>query len=244
MPTVTLYGGKMKSFFAVHKSRIAAQKNTAGQEDNKGVIARLPLSSGKADTPLSFQRCVATLMHAIGEDLKALKGIQSTALKEQFKRDELVPRYAEQIAKLIQANRACEPVAYFMLWLFDAGLFEKALHHLPWCIEHNQGLPESFKSSLPFLAVSKITEWANTELGKGHSANPYLKQIIELYEAGDWDIKDSLKADLYRLQGMQAELDGQLADARIAYEKSLGLGGKVKTKLENVCKALSKEAAA
>lgn len=114
----------------------------------------------------------ALVASGLAEDLEALHGVVSIDRKIAIKRDTLIPKYAGYVARLREEGRPHELVGYFLVWLFDCGLIERALDLAGWCAEHGQGLPERFKASLPAFVARQILDWSqqtfDEEIGRAH----------------------------------------------------------------------------
>lgn len=91
-----------------------------------------------------------------------------------------------------------------------------------------------------FVAMQTLA-WAEAEYNAGRGYEPYLGAVLAAMEAegGEaeaWDVPDRIKAGFYRLVGLQAEKNGDLASAASNLERAMALGGKVKTALDAVRK--------
>ena len=119
----------------------------------------------------------ALVASGLAEDLEALHGVVSIDRKIAIKRDTLIPKYAGYVARLREEGRPHELVGYFLVWLFDCGLIERALDLAGWCAEHGQGLPERFKASLPAFVARQILDWSQQAFDEGASPEPFFSQV-------------------------------------------------------------------
>ena len=119
----------------------------------------------------------ALVASGLAEDLEALHGVVSIDRKIAIKRDTLIPKYAGYVARLREEGRPHELIGYFLVWLFDCGLIERALDLADWCAGHGQGLPERFKSPLPAFVARQILDWSQQTFDEGASPEPFLSQV-------------------------------------------------------------------
>lgn len=191
-------------------------------------------------------KLAAMLNASLEEDLKTLHEVSSQERKAALKRDTLLPKYREYVERLMGEGKAHELIGYYVVWAFDAGSIEEALRVAFWCLEHGQKLPERFKSSLPLFVATQTLAWAESEYDAGRGYEPYLGDVLTAIESdGDeaeaWDVPDRIRAGFYRLVGLRAEKDGDLASAATNLERAMSLGGKVKTALDAVRKRLERD---
>ena len=176
----------------------------------------------------------ALVASGLAEDLEALHGVVSIDRKIAIKRDTLIPKYAGYVARLREEGRPHELVGYFLVWLFDCGLIERALDLAGWCAEHGQGLPERFKASLPAFVARQTCE------KNGASPEPFFSQVYaRLFDpdpALAWDVHDDVAAQFLRLRGLMLERAGDVPGAVAELEKALARGAKVKTALDKLKK--------
>ena len=160
--------------------------------------------------------------------------------KIAIKRDTLIPKYAGYVARLREEGRPHELVGYFLVWLFDCGLIERALDLAGWCAEHGQGLPERFKASLPAFVARQILDWSQQTFDEGASPEPFFSQVYaRLFDpdpALAWDVHDDVAAQFLRLRGLMLERAGDVPGAVAELEKALARGAKVKTALDKLKK--------
>lgn len=182
----------------------------------------------------------ALVASGLAEDLEALHGVVSIDRKIAIKRDTLIPKYAGYVARLREAGRPHELIGYFLVWLFDCGLIERALDLAGWCAEHGQGLPERFKASLPAFVARQILDWSQQAFDEGASPEPFFSQVYaRLFDpdpALAWDVHDDVAAQFLRLRGLMLERAGDVPGAVAELEKALARGAKVKTALDKLKK--------
>ncbi|EPR43130.1 small terminase subunit [Desulfovibrio sp. X2] len=228
------------SLMRKHQQKVAAAAAApAGQAIAPGARVLGTMPQGL----MGGSKLAAMVTASLREDLDQLHGLASVERKADLKRDVLLPKYRDYVARLMADGKPHELLGWYLVWCFDAGRIEEALQVASWCMAHGQGLPEKFKSSLPLFVASQTLAWAEGEYNAARTFSPYLGQILADMEGDDasaWDVPDQVKAGFYRLIGLQAEKDGDLQAASGALERAMDLGAKVKTALEGVRKRLSR----
>ena len=236
------------------------QRFQARKREEGRVLATMPVApaqgTGKVKAPkvgavtqglLALQQLVAFLTAALVEDLAMLSGITSKERKAEVKRDNLLPKYEQYVERLQEAVCQHELVGYYLVWLFDVGLVEKALQLGFWCIQHGQALPERFNSKVPFFIASQVIDWAEKEFDAGRSPDPYFSDVFALLNDSEqqdtWDVPDKLRARYHRLCGLDNEKAGHLEHAKLHLHRAYELGAQVKTHFTRVEAALAKAAA-
>lgn len=225
------------SLMRTHQKRLAASGAPGVESISAGARVLGVMPQGL----MGGSKLASMLAASLEEDLKALHEVASVERKAALKRDTLLPKYRDYVARLMGEGKTHELIGYYVVWAFDAGAIEEALQVAFWCMEHGQELPERFKSPLALFVATQVQAWAEAEYNAGRCFQPYLGTVLaameaEGNEAAAWDVPDRIKAGFYRLLGLQAEKDGDLASAAENLERSLTLGGKVKTALEAVRK--------
>lgn len=216
---------------------------------NEGrVIAKMPRASAKAAPgKLAGAQLEALVSASLTEDLAALKGLNSVERKVAMKRDTLIPKYGDYARRLKDAGKtAHELLGYWLVWLFDVGMMAEAFEHALWCLKNGVALPARFQSDIRFFIAAQVLEWAEAEFAAGRSPEPYFSALFTetLMEPEKWNLPDDLRARFFRLRGLMAEKDGDLALAEADLQKALDLGAKVKTALAGVRKKIHDESAA
>ena len=225
------------SLMRSHQKRVAAAGSTGAEPISAGAKVLGVMPQGL----MGGRKLAAMLAASLEEDLKALHEVASVERKAALKRDTLLPKYRDYVARLMGEGKAHELIGYFVVWAFDAGSIEEALQVAFWCLEHGQELPERFKSPLDLFVATQILAWAEAEYNAGRGFQPYLGTVLAAMEDEAWDVPNRIKAGFYRLMGLQAEKDGDLASAAENLERSMTLGGKVKTALDAVRKRLDRD---
>jgi len=225
------------SLMRTHQKRLAVTGSPEGESISAGARVLGTMPQGL----MGGNKLAAMLAASLEEDLKALHEVASLERKAALKRDVLLPKYHDYVERLMDEGKSHELIGYYVVWAFDAGAIEEALRVAFWCLEHGQELPERFKSPLALFVATQALAWAEAEYDAGRGYEPYLGAVLSAMEAEAWDVPDRIKAGFYRLVGLRAEKDGDLASAAANLERSMALGGKVKTALDAVRKRLERD---
>lgn len=188
---------------------------------------------------MGASQLAAMLQASLDEDLAALHAVASVERKIAIKRETLVPKYRDYVARLLAAGQRHELLGYYLVWCLDAGIMEEGLRVATWALGHGQSLPVRFRASLPLFVASQALAWGEAEHNAGRTVEPYLAQALALTEPTG-EVPDQIRAGFHRLFGLQAEQAGDLALAARELDRALDLGAKVKTAREAVYKRMAK----
>ncbi len=141
---------------------------------------------------------------ALNNDIQQLRSMELLSDRLEFKRNTLLPRWLPHAQAYLEGERVYQnPVlVYCIIWLLDTGQFEQALHWADIAIAQGQETPENFKSGLPALVAHTILEWAEAEAERGHSTEPYFRQVFEKVR-DTWRVNERLAARYWRFAGIQ-----------------------------------------
>ena len=145
------------------------------------------------------------LLVELDNDKKTLKNITSIADKIAHKRDVLVPKYLHGIDKYIEAG-AKHPSPIFsavIVWLFDIGDLDT---FIKWCIiaiEKNISTPENIKRNWETFCADSIFSWAEKQIEKGNSIEPYFSFVFEKIQSCEWRLFEKISAKYYKLSALQ-----------------------------------------
>ena len=203
----------------------------AGNGEGETVVSPSVIASGKAGL-LAANQTAALVSASLAEDLEALHSIASFERKAVFKRDTLLPKYAEYINRFRDSGQTHDLLGYALVWLFDCGFIERALDLAGWCMEHGQRLPDRFKSSVPLLVALRTLEWAKAEHDAGRSPEPFFGQVFDRLFDPDpelvWDVPDQLAANYLKLRGLALAKSGDVSGAVAVLRQAQEKGAKVK----------------
>jgi len=230
------------------KARVAAEKlNSAGRAHAEINTGDLAMRMAAALTPKQ-QHPKEVLLAALHQDLQALKQITSVEQKIQFKKEQLIPKWLPFLEQY-RANgehSPFEPLVWMVIWLLDAELIDKCIEWADLAILQQQKLPEHFtSSSLDTFIAEGIHDWAQRQLKAGHSAEPFLSDVIERIEKKLWFVTEPIALNkLYKLVGQFAEVANEPEKAEKFYLKCVEVNPEkhgVKTALTALQRKMGKQ---
>lgn len=157
------------------------------------------------------------LLASLGEDMRRLKGIQSTEGKIAAKR-EMIDRYTPHVdatlEEAIEIGQAVqdELLVNMMIWRFDIGDYTIALDIAEHVLRFGLRLPERFQRTPATLIAEEVAEAALTaaKIDKDFPL-PVLQRTDQL--TADFDMPDAVRAKLAKAQGQQLVREAVAADA-------------------------------
>lgn len=153
------------------------------------------------------------LMAALQQDQSALHLLTDVKKKIALKKEQLIPKWTPIIQHYREsgAQHPFEPLVWFAIWLVDAGEFEQGIAWADFAIAQHQKIPERFKSdNLESVVTRQIHDWALDQFKAGHSAEPYLTQVVERIDANQWLVSEpALTGMLFKLVALYAEKENQ-----------------------------------
>ncbi|HEX7929218.1 MAG TPA: phage terminase small subunit [bacterium] len=190
--------------FASHRVRVAAANPPpapapAKQQRGKAIKPGKPLPSAIAQVTGAASASQAAKGVAAGfeADLESLHGL-TTEKKVELKR-ELVTKYRAHAEAVLAGPKTGvnDPVtAWWVLWLWDAGLIEEFITNCKRA--EGLGLRSPIPTPLPMFRAWRIIEWTRAEIEAGHSPEPYFGQLFD--EVGDY--QGNVAAEIFKLKGM------------------------------------------
>ena len=232
------------SLALAHKRRVLAQGPVAAR-------AGADVSVYSADTALSSpangKKHLKLMEAALAQDLERISAINSRELRQQLKRDELLPKYLDYV-QLYRDSGLSFPNAVMMqvlVWLFDTEQFDAGLDLADFAMTQDQQLPERFKRDVPTFVADAVIDWAEAEYKAKRSPEPYLSNLLPLVD-GEWKLFERIPARYHKQIGILALDQREFAKAISHFERaealfeSIGVG----TRLDGARKALAKEQAA
>ncbi|MGL1932188.1 MAG: phage terminase small subunit [Desulfotalea sp.] len=214
------------------------QKNKKENPDHgkveKGNFQVLGVMPG--GSKISQQKAAINFEKEIENDLVSLKLIKSKKEKESVKENTLVPKYTPFVDGLIASSTAHPFLGLFLVWLFDAGNFEKGLALAKFCLEFAIPLPEKIRRDIPTFITDVICDWAENQFDENLSASPYFEETFELVM--DADLHDEVRAKMLRMHGLFALRNEEYETAVDSLTTAFEYGAKVKTKLAEAVRKL------
>lgn len=232
------------SLALAHKRRVQAEGPAAAARAGAEVVvysAATALSS-----PANAKKHLKLMEDALGQDLDRLSAIDSLGLRQQLKRDELLPKYLDYVQRYRDSGLSFpNPVVMQVLvWLFDTEQFEAGLDLANFAMEQGQPMPERFKRNVQTFVADAVIEWAEAEQKAGRSPEPYVSDLLPHVD-GDWHLTEQIPAKYHKLLGIRALAAKEWAKAITHFERAteLHVGVGVGTRLDGARKALTKELA-
>lgn len=201
-------------FSASADTPLTRPANSIAQKVRQEKLARIAIETAGAadfapDRPSSGAEATEyeLLMASLGEDMRRLKGIQSTEGKIAAKR-EMIDRYTPHVdASLnaaIDAGQAVqdELLVSMMIWRFDIADFDRGLDIAEHVLRFGLRLPERFQRTPGTLIAEEVAEAALAAAkGDKNFPLPVLQRAAQL-TAGS-DMPDTVRAKLAKAVGLQ-----------------------------------------
>ncbi|WP_158107679.1 terminase endonuclease subunit [Vibrio furnissii] len=137
------------------------------------------------------------------QDKLKLKELVQIAEKVNLKRDVLIPKYMPAAQAYLEAGESYQNPIFtdLIIWLFDVGDLDTAVDWLFKAIELDLPTPENFKTnSWSVVCARFVLEWADTQLSKGRSVEPYFSQVFEKIDK-EWKLPEKQEAEWYKFAG-------------------------------------------
>lgn len=231
------------SLALAHKRRMLAQG-----EGQATVAARVGAytSTTALASPANAAKHLKLMEAALSGDLERISEINSRELRQQLKRDELLPKYQEYVQRYRDSglNYPNPVLMQVLVWLFDTAQFEAGLELADFAIDQGQQLPERFKRDVPTFVADELIEWAEAEHKAGRSPEPYVSNLLPRVD-GEWELFERIPARYHKLRGVLAMDQRDWAKAIAHFDRATELYPEigVKTRLEGAEKALRKQQA-
>ena len=232
------------SLALAHKRRVQAEGPAVAARAGAGTAvysAATALSS-----PANAKKHLKLMEDALAQDLERVSAINSRELRQQLKRDELLPKYLDYVQRYRDSGLSFpnSVVMQVLVWLFDTVQFEAGLDLADFAMAQNQLMPERFKRDVPTFVADAVIEWAEAEQKAGRSPEPYVSDLLPRVD-GEWELTEQIPAKYHKLLGIRALNAKEWAKAITHFERANQLhdGIGVGTRLEGARKALAKELA-
>jgi hypothetical protein len=232
------------SLALAHKRRVQAEGPAAVARAGAGAVV---YSSATAlSSPANGKKHLKLMEDALAVDLERIGAINSRELRQQLKRDELLPKYLDYVQRYRDSGLSFpnSVVMQVLVWLFDTVQFEAGLDLADFALEQGQAMPERFKRDVPTFVADAVIEWAEAEQKAGRSPEPYLSDLLPRVD-GEWQLTEQIPAKYHKLIGIRAMAAKEWAKAITHFERATELHAAVGvgTRLEGARKALAKELA-
>lgn len=232
------------SLALAHKRRVQAEGPAAAAR--AGAEAVVYSSATALSSPANAKKHLKLMEDALAQDLERISAINSRELRQQLKRDELLPKYLDYVQRYRDSELSFpnSVVMQVLVWLFDTVQFEAGLDLANFAIEQNQPMPERFKRDVPTFVADAVIEWAEAEQKAGRSPEPYVSDLLPRVD-GEWQLTEQIPAKYHKLLGIRSLDAREWTKAITHFERATQLhdGIGVGTRLEGARKALAKELA-
>ena len=230
------------SLALAHKRRVLAEGPVAARAGAEVYTPDTALSS-----PANGQKHLKLMEASLAKDLERIDAIDSRELRQQLKRDELLPEYLNYVQAYRNSglNFPNAVVMQVLVWLFDTEQFDEGLDLAEFVMTQGQKMPERFKRNVPTFVADAVIDWAEAEYKAKRSPEPYLSNLLPLVD-GEWQLFERIPARYHKQIGILALDQREFAKAITHFERaetlfeSIGVG----TRLDGARKALAKEQAA
>lgn len=177
------------------------------------IAAAVAAAMQPADAPAPTSGPYELMMHALVNDRRTLKGIQSIERKIELKR-EMLGKYRDYVEGVLSADRGGQDdvIVTVMVWLLDTLQFRPALELAAYALRHDIQLPAHYNRDVATLLLDEVTD---AILGGRVELNaPLFDELVTLQVlTDDHDAPDQARAKLHRVMGETlTHLAGDLAD--------------------------------
>lgn len=177
------------------------------------VAAAMAAALQPADAPAPTSGPYELMMHALVNDRRTLKGIQSIERKIELKR-EMLGKYRDYVEGVLSADKGGQDdvIVTVMVWLLDTLQFRPALDLAAYVLRHDIQLPAHYNRDVATLLLDEITD---AILGGRVELNaPLFDELVTLQVlTDDHDAPDQARAKLHRVMGETlTHLAGALTD--------------------------------
>lgn len=232
------------SLALAHKRRVQADGPAAAAR--AGAEAVVYSSATALSSPANAKKHLKLMEDALAQDLERVSAINSRELRQQLKRDELLPKYLDYVQRYRDSGLSFpnSVVMQVLVWLFDTVQFEAGLDLANFAMEQNQPMPERFRRDVPTFVADAVIEWAEAEQKAGRSPEPYVSDLLSRVD-GEWQLTEQIPAKYHKLLGIRALDAREWTKAITHFERATELYAAVGvgTRLEGARKALAKELA-
>jgi hypothetical protein len=230
------------SLALAHKRRVLAE----GPAARVGAETSVYSAATALSSPANAKKHLKLMEDALAQDLERLGEMDNHGLRQQLKRDELLPKYLDYVQRYRDSGLSFpnSVVTQVLVWLFDTEQFEAGLDLATFAMEQGQQMPERFKRNVQTFVADAVIEWAEAEQKAGRSPEPYLSDLLPRVD-DEWKLTEQIPAKYHKLIGIRALDTRDWAKAITHFERASELhdGIGVGTRLEGARKALAKELA-
>jgi len=203
-------------------------------------------SATALSSPANAKKHLKLMEDALAQDMERISAIDSRELRQQLKRDELLPKYLDYVQRYRDSglNFPNPVVMQVLVWLFDTAQFDAGLELAGFAMTQGQEMPERFKRNVQTFVADEVIDWAEAEYKAGRSPEPYVSNLLAQVD-GEWQLFERIPARFHKLLGVLAMDRKDWATAITHFERANTLYPEigVNTRLDGARKALRKELA-
>ena len=164
---------------------------------------------------------------ALHQDLQTLKQHTDVAKRIDIKKTHLIPKWIPIMEQYRDSGQHApfEALVWFVIWLLDADQIDKCIEWSDLAIAQQQKLPAHFtSSSLDTFIAEGIHDWAQRQFKNGHSAEPFLGQVLERVESRQWLVTEPIALNkIYKLVAQFADANNEPEKAEAFYLKCVAV---------------------
>lgn len=175
-----------------------ADQNTQTGTEPSTATSDAPQAPAAGDSGRLFDQMKA----ALDVDVQRLKEKHTLEEKAELKKT-LIPNYLPFLADYMnQGHNYPNVVAVTIaLWLFDVGEIEHAVNlSLYLAKTPQQHTPTGHERDFKTMVADSVYDWANAQLKDGHSASPYLDNVVAAVIDDEWSLAVPVESKLYAMQ--------------------------------------------
>lgn len=177
------------------------------------VAAALAAAARPADAPAPTSGPYELMMHALVNDRRTLKSVQSIERKIELKR-EMLDKYRDYVQGVLGADKGGQDdvIVTVMVWLLDTLQFRSALDIGAYVLRHDIKLPAHYNRDVATLLLDEVTDAVLS--GRMQPDGRLFDELLTLQVlTDDHDAPDQARAKLHRVMGETlTHLAGDLAD--------------------------------
>lgn len=135
------------------------------------------------------------------EDLRRLKGVQSTEKRGEMKRD-MLPKYAPWVAGALEKGRGAQDdvLMTIMIWRVDAGDYDGALQIAAYALQYDMVLPKRYARKTACAITEEIADAATKAYAAKRPVDvDLLCRTMDL--TSPHDMPDEVRAKLHKIIG-------------------------------------------
>ena len=169
------------------------------------------------------------MLYRVAAFRRRLKQIKSTKAKEKVKKTEILPEMRDYCTGVMDAATGAQDdnLVYYLIWLFDAGLYSEFVNVAGYCVKHGLVMPEQFSSDLPGWVADVSADRTIGAKARGESLDNLCLMVWDIIE--DADLLDIVAAKMYKAMALVVMLEDE-KKALDLFRKALALNDRAGVK--------------